>query len=234
MNIGNSASQCQSSNEAGRPSAGADAVRLRVDDGRQVERTDQQQHGDDHEADGDFVGDHLRRRAQRAEERILRVRRPAAHDDAVDAERRDREDVEDADVEVGDHPLAPAIADSGITAQAASAVTVVTIGASRKIALSAPAGMIGSLKTNLSRSANDCSSPKAPTTLGPRRICTAAQTLRSISSRIGDDEQQRDISTTLWTTRSAPRPTSAARRYCSRSQPFDRVTLISPCAVASA
>ena len=70
----------------------------------QIERAGAQQHGDDDEADRDLVGHHLRGRAQRAEERIFRVRRPAAHDDAVDAERGDREDVEDADIDVGDHP----------------------------------------------------------------------------------------------------------------------------------
>ena len=68
---------------------------------------------------------------------------------------------------------------TGITAQAASASTQVTSGASRKTPLLAPAGMIGSLSMNLSRSANDCSRPHGPTTLGPRRICTAAQILRS-------------------------------------------------------
>ena len=72
---------------------------------------------------------------------------------------------------------------TGMTAQAASANVAVAIGASRNTPLLAPAGMIGSLNTNLNRSANDCSSPKAPTTLGPRRICTAAHTLRSMSSR---------------------------------------------------
>ena len=77
---------------------------LRLDDLRQVQRAGAQQHGDDHEADRDLVGHHLRGRAQRAQERVFRVRRPAAHDDAVDAERRDREDVEDADIEVGDGP----------------------------------------------------------------------------------------------------------------------------------
>ena len=70
---------------------------------RQVERADAQQHGDDDEADGDLVGDHLRRRAQRAEEGVFRVGRPARHDDAVDAERRDREQIEDADIDVGEH-----------------------------------------------------------------------------------------------------------------------------------
>ena len=132
----------------------AEPMLLRIDDLGQVERADAQQHGDDDEADRDLVGDHLRGRAQRAEERILRVRRPAAHDDAVDAERGDGEDVEDADVEVGDHP-APAIPFSGITAQAASASSEVTSGASRNTPLSAPAGISGSLSTNFSKSAKD-------------------------------------------------------------------------------
>ena len=77
---------------------------LRLDDGREIERADQEQHGDDDEADRDLVGDHLRRRAQRGQERIFRIRRPAGHDDAVDAERGDGEDVEHADVDVGDDP----------------------------------------------------------------------------------------------------------------------------------
>ena len=71
---------------------------------------------------------------------------------------------------------------SGITAQAASASIAKTSGASRKIALLAPAGMTSSFSTNLSRSAKDCSRPNGPTTFGPRRSCTAAQILRSASS----------------------------------------------------
>ncbi len=72
---------------------------------------------------------------------------------------------------------------TGMTAQAASESVAVASGASRKTPLSAPAGMIGSLKTNFRRSANDWRRPKGPTTFGPRRICTAAHTLRSMSSR---------------------------------------------------
>ena len=78
-------------------------VLLRLDDVGQVQRAGAQQHGDDDEADRDLVGHHLRRRAQRAEEGVFRVRRPAGHDDAVDAERADREQIEDADIDVGDH-----------------------------------------------------------------------------------------------------------------------------------
>ncbi len=145
MNIGNSDSQCQSRKVLGRPSLRAEPVLLRQDDVGQVQRADAEQHGDDDEADRDFVGHHLRRRAQRAEERVFRVRRPAAHDDAVDVERGDGEDVEDADIDVGDRP-SPGRA--GSTAQAESASTADTSGASRNTPLLAPAGIIGSLKTN--------------------------------------------------------------------------------------
>ena len=55
----------------------------------------------------------------------------------------------------------------------------VTSGASKNTPLLAPAGMTGSLNTNFRRSAKDCKSPHGPTTFGPRRICTAAQILRS-------------------------------------------------------
>jgi hypothetical protein len=68
---------------------------------------------------------------------------------------------------------------SGITAHAASAKVDMTRGARRKMPLFALAGMTGSLRTNLRRSANDCSRPQGPTTFGPRRSCTAAQILRS-------------------------------------------------------
>ena len=71
---------------------------------------------------------------------------------------------------------------TGITAQAASASVQVTSGASRNTPLLEPAGMTGSLNTNFKRSAKDCSRPHGPTTFGPRRICTAAQILRSASS----------------------------------------------------
>ena len=70
-------------------------------------------------------------------------------------------------------------ASNGITAQADSASVAVTSGARMNTPLLAPDGMIGSLKTNFRRSAKLCSKPHGPTTFGPRRICTAAQILRS-------------------------------------------------------
>ena len=68
---------------------------------------------------------------------------------------------------------------TGITAQAASASTEATNGASTNTPLLELAGMVGSLRQNLSMSAKDWNRPQGPTTLGPRRSCTAAQILRS-------------------------------------------------------
>ena len=68
---------------------------------------------------------------------------------------------------------------NGITAHADSASVAVTSGARMNTPLLAPDGITGSLKTNFSRSAKLWNSPQGPTTFGPRRICTAAQILRS-------------------------------------------------------
>jgi hypothetical protein len=68
---------------------------------------------------------------------------------------------------------------NGMTAQAIIASTKDVIGASMKTGRSAPAGITTSLTTYFSASATVCSSPKAPTTFGPRRIWTAAQIFRS-------------------------------------------------------
>ncbi len=68
---------------------------------------------------------------------------------------------------------------NGITAQAIIASTKLIIGASMNTVRSAPAGITISLTTYFSASATVCSRPKTPTTFGPRRICTAAQILRS-------------------------------------------------------
>ena len=72
---------------------------------------------------------------------------------------------------------------NGMAAQAMKARMKVSSGASRKTTLSAPAGTMISFRTNLKKSAKDCSRPNGPTTLGPLRICTPAQIFRSASSR---------------------------------------------------
>ena len=72
---------------------------------------------------------------------------------------------------------------NGMAAQAMKASTKLISGASKNTTLSDPAGTTISFSTNLKKSANDCSRPNGPTTFGPLRICTAAQILRSASSR---------------------------------------------------
>ncbi len=67
----------------------------------------------------------------------------------------------------------------GITAQASTASTKEMSGARKKTGRSTPAGTTTSLKMYLAASATVCSRPKAPTTFGPRRSCTAAQIFRS-------------------------------------------------------
>ena len=53
-------------------------------------------------ASDDLVGDELRARAHRAEDRVLRVGGPAADDEAVDADRAEREDQDQRDRDVHD------------------------------------------------------------------------------------------------------------------------------------
>src|SRR5271154_6532248 len=86
----------------------------------------------------------------------------------------------------------------GITAQAASASTHDTSGASRNTPLLEPDGMIGSFTTNFSRSANDWNRPNGPTTLGPLRICTPAQILRSAHSKNASEISTPTRTSRIW------------------------------------
>ena len=70
-------------------------------------------------------------------------------------------------------------ASNGITAQATSARVKVIIGAATNTTRLAPLGMMVSLSSSLSPSANGCSRPNGPTTFGPLRSCENASTLRS-------------------------------------------------------
>ena len=67
--------------------------------GRQ--RAGQQHDGDHRQPEGGLVGDHLGRRPHRAEQRVLRARRPAGEHHAVDGDRRAGEDQQHADRRVG-------------------------------------------------------------------------------------------------------------------------------------
>ena len=76
------------------------AAALRLDDLAEVQRAGGHHDADQREAHRDFVRDHLRRGAHRAEERVLRVGGPAGEDDAVHARRGEREDVQQPGVDV--------------------------------------------------------------------------------------------------------------------------------------
>ena len=77
-------------------------MRLRVDDVAQAEAARHQQNADNRHRERQFVADHLRRAAQSAEQRILAVRRPARQRDAVNAQRGNGKQRQDADIEIDD------------------------------------------------------------------------------------------------------------------------------------
>jgi len=81
-----------------------EAAPLMLDNAPKAHRAGEQDHGDDHKADGDFIADHLGRRPQTAKEGVFRVGGPAAHDDAVHTKGGNGEEVEDAHIDIGDHP----------------------------------------------------------------------------------------------------------------------------------
>ena len=118
---------------------------------------------------------------------------------------------------------------TGITAQASMASMKVSIGANRNRSLLAPVGTMVSLSSILSASAKGCSKPNGPTTLGPRRICMAAKTLRSASVRKATMTSKGTSSASAFATVSAKIPMGEARnsliallRRQSLLRPIDR------------
>ena len=131
------------------------------------------------EAEGRLVGDHLRRRADGAEQRVLRAGRPAGEHHAVDRDRRAGEDQQDADRRIGelqvgvvpedvDGALLPSVNTPpiGITENTRKAGTSDRNGARMKTRLSARSGRRSSLKKNLMPSASVWRMPNGP---GPVR-----------------------------------------------------------------
>ena len=82
-----------------------DGRALTLDDLDQVERAAHDHDAEDAERERHLVGDELRAGAHRAEHRELRVGGPAADDEAVDADRAEREDDEQPDRQIGDRAL---------------------------------------------------------------------------------------------------------------------------------
>ena len=101
--------------------------------------------------------DDLRRRAHGAEERVLRVRRPAGDDDAVDAHRGHREHVSSPALMFGEHQLS-AERDRPPRRRAPARARASARG--RTGTCSRLVGTMISLNSSLSTSANGCSRPE--------------------------------------------------------------------------
>jgi hypothetical protein len=88
-------------NQPGTPSMKPDAG-LGGDDVADAQRAGVDEDAGDRETLRDLVGDHLGARAHPAEQRVRRVRRPAAEERRVDVQRAHGEEPQHADAEVGD------------------------------------------------------------------------------------------------------------------------------------
>ena len=73
---------------------------LLLDDDAEIERAGAKDDTDQRKAESQLVADELRRRAQRAEQRVFVVRRPAGKGDTVHAHGSDAENDEQADVDI--------------------------------------------------------------------------------------------------------------------------------------
>ena len=127
---------------------------------RKRKRARKHQCADQRQSHRHFVRDHLRTRTQSAEQRVLRIRRPAREDQRQHADARHREHQQQSDVNVGnDGPVGP----NGITEKTMNAEATAMYGAKKKIQRSAFSGMKSSLVKSLRPSAIGCSSPHGPT-----------------------------------------------------------------------
>ena len=77
---------------------------LGVNDAVEAHGAGHDQHAHQREAEADFIADHLGRGAQRAEQGVLAVGRPAGQRDSVDAQRGEAENDENADVDIAGVP----------------------------------------------------------------------------------------------------------------------------------
>ncbi len=77
-------------------------IGLVLDDFAKIQVTEIHQNRYDRKAERDFVGNHLSRRTNAADEREFRIRRPTGNRDAVNAERSNRENKQWTDIKVRD------------------------------------------------------------------------------------------------------------------------------------
>ena len=140
---------------------------------------------DNRQPHGNFVRNHLRAGAQRAHQRVVRVRRPARHDDAQHAQRRNAQHEQDADVHVGDG-MGAAEGDDEERGEGGHGDHDRRAPEDQLVGVR---GMMSSLISSFRASAKGCSRPCGPTRIGPSRTCMCARTLRS-SQFMRDDGQR--------------------------------------------
>ena len=164
------------------------------DDAVGRQRAGHDEHGGDRQAERGLVAHHLGRGPHRAEQRVLRARRPAGEHDAVDGDRRSwpaRAGCRSA----GRRPAAascgrrwsttPLLPSREVAAERDDGRRSRTparrrgTGASRNTKRSACSGRRSSLKNSLMPSASVCRMPHGPALFGPMRFCMPAITLRS-------------------------------------------------------
>src|SRR5208337_133229 len=75
------------------------------------------------------------------------------------------------------------VREKGITRKESNTGRKMTMGASRKTGRSTSSGVMSSLPMSFRASATVCTAPWGPTSMGPRRSCMWAETLRSIQMR---------------------------------------------------
>ena len=185
-------------------------ARLVHHDLAQRQRAGQHDHRGQRQPVGQLVADHLRRRAQPAEQRVLAVRAPAGEHDAVDAHRGDREDHQHRDVDVGDlragsaRRAARRASSRCRTARPRTPRTpcaVEMIGAIVKSSASAAFGRSSSLNISLMTSANGCSSPVGADPVRAVALLDVGADLalhpdherRRQHQRVEDDEDQHEL-----------------------------------------
>ena len=154
---------------------------LRLDDvdQRQRARLHRDRRGGEHQRE--LVGDQLRGRAERADQRELVRARPAGHQHPDDADRRDGEH-EEQPRRRGPRPNRRPRARVGIDQDEDRGITgsSATAGASANTRGRRPRGMMSSFWTNLMPSASSCAQPwNLPASIGPSRACMCASPLCS-------------------------------------------------------
>ena len=160
------------------------AVRLGRDDPDGGHRAGGHEDRHDGQAHRDLVRDHLRARAQAAQQRVRRAGGPAAEHDAVDGHRGAGEQHQHGHRHVGELQRRlvaedATIGPNGMTESAVNAQIAEITGAKKNTTLSAVFGRMSSLNGHFMPSARVCSRPNGPTWFGPGRTAIRATTRRS-------------------------------------------------------